>query len=149
MMPGTSDQPGDGSILDQGFADRVHPTTKSPNRSRSEPHGPLEAVKDAIPADEFGMICMADVEPESIDWLWPGRVARGKITMIAGDPGLGKSTVTLDMAARVSTGRPWPDAPDVSTPVGSVILLSAEDGLADTIRPRLDAAGPNPAGSSP
>ncbi|MCC6642288.1 MAG: AAA family ATPase, partial [Deltaproteobacteria bacterium] len=56
-----------------------------------------------------------------------------------GDPGLGKSSVTLDLAARVTTGRAMPDgSPGAS---GGVVLLSAEDGLADTIRPRLDAAG--------
>jgi hypothetical protein len=59
--------------------------------------------------------------------------------MLDGDPGLGKSVVTLDLAARVSTGRLMPDG----TPGrdGGVVLVSGEDGLADTVRPRLDAAG--------
>ena len=86
------------------------------------------------------MICLADVEPEDVEWLWPERIACGKLTLIVGDPGLGKSFFTLDMAARVSTGTPWPDCQAVPNPAGSVILLSAEDDLADTIRPRLDAA---------
>jgi hypothetical protein len=60
--------------------------------------------------------------------------------LLVGDPGLGKSWITLDLAARLSAGRAMPDdAPAV--PPGDVILLSAEDGLADTIRPRLDALG--------
>jgi hypothetical protein len=80
------------------------------------------------------------VEPESIQWLWPGRVAIGKLTLLAGDPGLGKSLVTLDMAARVSQGAAWPDTDEPTAP-GGVVLLSAEDDPADTIRPRLDAAG--------
>jgi len=84
-------------------------------------------------------ICLADVQPVPISWLWEGRIARGKITLIAGNPGLGKSFLALDLAARVSTGIPFPDG----TPgcQGKAFLLSAEDDMADTIRPRLDAAG--------
>ncbi len=67
----------------------------------------------------------------------------GKLTIIAGDPDLGKSFVTLDIAARVSSGRGWPDAVNGPIPPGDVVLLSAEDGLADTIRPRLDTAQAN------
>lgn len=84
---------------------------------------------------------LSDVKPEAVSWLWPGRIALGKLTLIAGDPGLGKSFITLDMAARVSRGRGWPDAPGTPTTPGGVVLLSAEDGIADTLRPRLDAAG--------
>ncbi len=87
------------------------------------------------------LVCMADVQPEPVSWLWPGRIALGKLTLVAGDPGLGKSFVTLDLAARVSSGTPWPDRRGESNPVGGVVLLSAEDDPADTIRPRLDAAG--------
>jgi putative DNA primase/helicase len=82
---------------------------------------------------------LSEVKPERVEWLWPGRIARGKVTLIDGDPGRGKSVLTLNMAARVSTGTPWPDSQPC--PRGGVVLLSAEDGLADTIRPRLDAAG--------
>lgn len=95
---------------------------------------------------------LSDVEGSAVEWLWPGRVALGKLTLLAGDPGLGKSYLTLDMAARVSRGAVWPDAgrveaePGAPTPApsakpASVILLSAEDDLNDTIRPRLDAHG--------
>ncbi|MEV4413988.1 AAA family ATPase [Catellatospora sp. NPDC049609] len=83
---------------------------------------------------------LATVTPERISWLWPGYLAAGKLHVIDGDPGLGKSTMTLDVAARVSTGGRWPDDQPGCEPAG-VLLLSAEDGLADTIRPRLDAAG--------
>ena len=84
---------------------------------------------------------MSDVKPETVEWLWANRIPFGKLTMIAGDPGLGKSFVTLDIAARFSRGTAWPD--DRGTPIepGTVVILSAEDGVADTIRPRLDAAG--------
>ena len=88
----------------------------------------------ALPA----VVRLADVEPERIDWLWPGYLPLGKVVVIDGDPGIGKSTVCLDIAARVSTGSPMPDGSSGSK--GVVMVLSAEDGLADTIRPRLDAA---------
>ena len=71
-------------------------------------------------------------------WLWPGRIPLGKLALIAGDPGLGKSLLTIDLAARVSTGAAFPDG--TACEQGNVILLSAEDDAADTIRPRLDAA---------
>ncbi len=84
---------------------------------------------------------LADVKPEPVKWLWPSRFAIGKLTLLAGDPGLGKSFITLDMAARVSKGDGWPDFPASTGRPGGVVLLNAEDDLADTIRPRLDAAG--------
>jgi hypothetical protein len=87
------------------------------------------------------LVRMCDVKPEAVSWLWPGRIALGKLTLVAGDPGLGKSFLTLDITARLSSGTPWPDRRDEPNPVGGVVLLSAEDDVADTIRPRLDAAG--------
>lgn len=86
--------------------------------------------------------CMADVQPQQIQWLWPGRLALGKLVIIAGDPGLGKSLLTANIAATVSQGRAWPHG-STNSAVGSVILLSAEDDPGDTIRPRLDAADAN------
>ena len=82
---------------------------------------------------------LSEVEPEQVEWLWPGRLPLGKLAVLDGDPGLGKSALTLDLAARVSAGLELPDGSRCG-PAG-VVLLSAEDGLEDTIRPRLDAAG--------
>jgi hypothetical protein len=84
---------------------------------------------------------LSDVKCKRVSWLWHDRIPMGKVTIIAGDPGLGKSLATLDMAARVSSGEPWPDAPDDPVDSGGVVLLSAEDDLGDTIKPRLLAAG--------
>lgn len=81
---------------------------------------------------------VSEVEREPIHWVWPGRLAQGKLTILDGDPGLGKSTLLYDLAARITTGRPMPD--DTITEQGGVLILSAEDGIADTIRPRLEAA---------
>jgi len=84
---------------------------------------------------------LTGVTRELLDWLWPGRIPLGKLTLLAGDPGLGKSFVTLDIAARVSRGDAWPDTPLLRQTPGDVVLLNAEDDLADTIAPRLDKAG--------
>jgi putative DNA primase/helicase len=86
------------------------------------------------------LVRASDVKPESVEWLWPHYIPRSKITMADGDPGLAKSTVFLDLAARVSTGRPLPDGHTIGEPA-NVIVLSYEDGIADTIVPRLIAAG--------
>jgi putative DNA primase/helicase len=86
--------------------------------------------------------CLADVTPVPVSWLWPGRIARGKVTLIAGDPGLGKSQLTAALAACVSVGGRWP-VDRSHAPTGNVLILNAEDDAADTIRPRLDAAGAN------
>ena len=79
------------------------------------------------------------VEPKQIEWLWENRLARGKLTLLAGEPGIGKSQISLDIAARISKGGLWPDGGHA--PLGSVVILSAEDSSNDTLRPRLEAAG--------
>ena len=84
--------------------------------------------------------CAADVTPEAVEWLWPGRVALGKLALIGGEPGLGKSQVSIAMVAAVTTGGEWPCG-EGDAPQGNVVILSAEDGVADTIVPRLMAAG--------
>jgi hypothetical protein len=76
-----------------------------------------------------------------IDWIWPAHIARGKITLIQGRPDLGKSLVTLDVAARVSTAATWPDGTPGLVEPGNVLIYSGEDTLEDTIVPRLIAAG--------
>lgn len=80
---------------------------------------------------------LSDIEPERVSWLWEARIPLGKITILDGDPGVGKTTLALDVAARLSRGRAMPDG----TPgtLASTIVLTAEDGLADTIVPRLNA----------
>jgi hypothetical protein len=82
----------------------------------------------------------ADVEAKPINWLWPMRIARGKVNLIAGNPGLGKSQITASIAAVVTTGGYWP-VDRGQAMIGNVIFLSAEDDPADTMRPRLEAAG--------
>jgi len=83
--------------------------------------------------------CAKDILPERVTWLWPGRIPLGKLTVFAGDPGLGKSAVSLDVVARMTADRPFADR--TLPEAGEAIILSAEDDPADTLRPRLDAAG--------
>lgn len=84
----------------------------------------------------------SDVQPEAVRWLWPGRIALGKVTLLEGHPGLGKTFVALDIAARVSSGRPMPlQGASAAEGPRSVLVLSYEDDPKDTLRPRLDAAG--------
>jgi putative DNA primase/helicase len=84
----------------------------------------------------------SDIKPERLTWIWNGRIACGKVMLIGGPPGLGKSQVTVNLAATVSVGGAWPCHEGIA-PEGDIIFLSAEDGIADTIVPRLMAAGAN------
>jgi hypothetical protein len=120
-----------------------------------------------------GAVRLADVKPQNTRWLWPGRIPLGRVTLLVSDPGLGKSLLALDIAARVSTGANWPDEcakqpnsnatssdhssfdighssftpPNPQSEIrnpkspASALLLTSEDDLADTIRPRLEALG--------
>jgi hypothetical protein len=97
---------------------------------------------DPEPEEELGTL-LSTVTPERVRWLWPGRIPAGKLTILDGDPGLGKSVATMDLAARVSAGLGLPDGA-ACEPAG-VVILNAEDGLADTVLPRLVAAGGDPA----
>lgn len=101
-----------------------------------------ETVNGAQPFDALGavLVKLSEIKAEAVRWLWPARIALGKLALIAGDPGLGKSFLSLDITARVTRGRAWPDGAPGCAP-GDVILLSAEDGAADTIVPRSKAAG--------
>jgi putative DNA primase/helicase len=82
----------------------------------------------------------SDIAPEAIDWTWRHRIAQGKLSLIAGEPGLGKSQLATKIVATVTTGAEWP-CDEGRAKIGSVIMLCAEDGAADTIVPRLMAAG--------
>lgn len=100
------------------------------------------AVADVVvqlpPRPRLG-VRLSSVQRERVEWLWDQRIPLGKITLIDGDPGLGKSLLSIDIAARITQGRRMPDgSPGFE---GDVVMMSAEDGLGDTIRPRLELAG--------
>jgi RecA/RadA recombinase len=85
------------------------------------------------------IINMQDVETESVSWLWQPYIPAGKITIVQGDPGDGKTTMMLAVAADLTKGRELPGGGDCET--SNVIFQTAEDGLADTIKPRLEQLG--------
>jgi len=107
------------------------PSVSRPDTGKSAPNADAEPV--AV------LVSLADVQPESVHWLWSSRIPLGKLTILAGPPGAGKSYALLDIAARVSQGASLPDG--AAAPLGDVVLLTAEDGLGDTVRPRLDLLG--------
>lgn len=154
--------------------DHIHPTDLLPpdarpfNRNGQKSRRANSAEKflaELPPGACFRTLRLADVRSRPVDWLWPGRIPCGKVTLLVGDPGAGKSLVALDLAARLSRGIALPacqppaspgvclgEQNDVNHPrqsrglpaehaPSSVLLLSAEDNLADTIRPRLEAFG--------
>jgi hypothetical protein len=138
------------------------------------PPCPFVTPKDRLARaqDIAGAVRLSDLPTQKIRWLWPDRIPLGRITLLVSDPGLGKSLLALDIAARVSTGAPWPDEQhgagskeqgalrlnpqsEIQNPQSSdtqlsgsplpspasVLLLTAEDDFADTVRPRLEALG--------
>jgi putative DNA primase/helicase len=107
----------------------LHYTERLQN-PKGEPVPSASAVK---------LVSASNIQPEAIDWLWHSHLAHGKLSILAGVAGTGKSTVAFNLAATVSTGGLWPDGskcPDA----GNVLIWSGEDDPADTIIPRLIAA---------
>jgi putative DNA primase/helicase len=80
----------------------------------------------------------ADIEPQGIDWLWNGWLARGKLHLLAGAAGTGKTTLAMALAAGLSSGKPWPDGSPCTA--ACVVIWSGEDDTADTLVPRLLAS---------
>jgi hypothetical protein len=104
------------------------------------PRAVMSALGKFGHVNDIVSVRLADVEAKPIEWVWHHRIARGKITILSGDPGVSKSILSLDLAARLTTEAKWPDGLG-KAPLGSVIILSAEDDVADTIRVRFAAAG--------
>ncbi len=99
------------------------------SESHSEYQGPINLIN------------LDEIEPKPVEWLWPGRIPKGKLTIIAGEPDVGKSFLTMFLAASVSTGTDWPDGS--KNQLGNVLLFSSEDDPNDTIVPRLRSNGAN------
>jgi putative DNA primase/helicase len=90
------------------------------------------------PSASIELVPSAAITPTPVQWLWPGWLAEGRLQILAGAPGAGKTTIALSLAAAVSAGRSWPDG--TLTQVGSVVIWSGEDDPGDTLVPRLAAA---------
>ena len=87
------------------------------------------------------LIHMEDVVSKEVEWLWYPYIPYGKITIIEGDPGEGKTTLVLKLAAALSRGLPLPCDDDKEYEPIHIIYQTAEDGIEDTIKPRLEKAG--------
>jgi putative DNA primase/helicase len=103
-------------------------------RRRFRRHGALENSEPRVE-----LIAGCDIAPEPINWLWPGWLASGKLHVLAGPPGTGKTTVAAALAGTITSGGEWPD--QSASPQGNVLIWSGEDEPADTLVPRLMAAG--------
>lgn len=99
-----------------------------------------EPAGGEAPAAEIVTVPLSEVQPAFVDWLWRGWIPRGRLTLVAGNPGGGKSFLTQAIAAAVSVGAPLP-GDDTPRDPASVILIACEDDPADTLRPRLEAMG--------
>jgi putative DNA primase/helicase len=133
------------------WAGRCHPpfplssvqTTVTGLVARHQTHQPSAAnqssasSRPALP--ELSIKPFSEIEAKPVNWVWEGRIAAGKITLLTGEGGVGKSILTCDVASRISRGAAFCDGcPCV---LGDVFFVTGEDGAEDTIRPRLDAAG--------
>lgn len=91
---------------------------------------------------ELRMIKMSDVQSQENEWLWYPFIPYGKLTIVQGDPGDGKTTLVLNISAKLSQGEGLEEEMKTSEPM-NIIYQTAEDGLADTVKPRLEIAGAN------
>lgn len=89
---------------------------------------------------ELKIIKMSDIQTEEVEWLWYPYIPYGKLTIIQGDPGDGKTTLALNIAAKLSKGEMLEQEMKITEPL-NIIYQTAEDGLADTVKPRLELAG--------
>ena len=133
-----------------GTADCPEGAQADPKKPTHMSHGPLPVFcglqSDALvsfggqlPSPRLSLLRAADVKSEPVRWLWPGYLARGKLHVLAGPAGTGKTTLALAMAATITRGALWPDGSRAAS--GAVLVWSGEDGIADSLKPRLEANG--------
>ena len=89
---------------------------------------------------ELQLIKLSEIQSQEVSWLWFPFIPYGKLTIVQGDPGDGKTTFVLNIAAKLSKGEDIDNEMKLTEPL-NVIYQSAEDGLADTVKPRLEQAG--------
>lgn len=134
------------SVIDKALSNRTefYDPDREPSFPAASRNGKVSAAEPNANGTPLAVMTqLSSVSPRAVKWLWEFYIPRGAVTILDGDPGLGKSTITTDLAARVSRG--WDMPPSSSRHQrrhpASVLILSAEDSLECTIRPRLDAAG--------
>src|SRR5215831_4606870 len=140
-----------GSMRNRGMSkEAIEVALLTENELRCDPPLPQEDVKTIAQSigryppycAEYGeliLLNLADVQREDVQWVWQGRIPRGKLTLFDGDPGTGKTCVSLAIATAVTRGLALPG--DDCGLNGTVLILTAEDGLGDTVKPRLEDMG--------
>jgi energy-coupling factor transporter ATP-binding protein EcfA2 len=121
----------------------ARPTASMPTAGKQQPsqaNGSEQLDYGTLSDADLGIIGARSVKEAPIDWLWKYRFARGEMALLAGDGGLGKSSLLLSIASLITTGGKWPDGAG-QAPLGSVIIVSAEDSRETTLKPRLIALG--------
>ncbi|WP_082033883.1 AAA family ATPase [Pseudomonas sp. PI1] len=103
---------------------------------------PPVAPASKSPAWRANAVSAASIKPVAIRWLWPGWLAKGKLHILAGAGGTGKTTLLIGLIATLTSAGRWPDG-ERCAEAGNAIIWSSEDDPADTIVPRLAAAGAN------
>jgi len=136
----------DGKRIWKGVADAEEWLSKRHGASLGdyEPEpGEIELIsgRDGLATFAVTAIPASSIRPVAITWLWPERIPLGKMTLFAGKPDSGKSTVCLDIITRVTRGTDWPDGSKNTLGPRNVLMAVAEDDLSDTVIPRLNAAG--------
>ncbi len=117
-------------------------TSGPPIRNPGAPESPSETGRPDNGSRSSGqktkLITLSELTPMETEWLWHLRIPRGELTIVDGDPSVNKSSLLMDLAARVSTGREMPDG--TAGTLGGVLLMLAEDSLQKTVLQRLQAA---------
>ncbi len=131
------------SFLDARAAEKMQggpiAGASAPERAKDDPGGfRTTGGEYALIVD---LLRASDIAPEPVSWIWNGWLASGKMHILGGQPGTGKTTVAIALAATITVGGSWPDG--TSAPAGNVLIWSGEDDPADTLVPRLYAAGAN------
>lgn len=103
----------------------------------------LDALQPLPDFEQGGIYTAANIKTRKVRWAWPGYIPFGKLSILEGDPGGGKSALVCDLTARWTTGMPMPNGAEFGGKPIVVILISAEDDVEDTIVPRLEVAGAN------
>lgn len=109
--------------------------------SNAKPLAPTDNAAEGDYVRTLEILRGSEITPEAVNWIWPGWLAAGKMHVLGGAPGTGKTTIAMSLAATVTTGGRWPDGS--KSPPGIVVIWSGEDDPRDTLVPRLALSGAN------